>query len=357
MPDTPSTRAWPPSLPSDTDLARHARDFRRKRGELVDHRVDGVLQLQHLALDVDGDLLGEDAAGDGGGDGGDVADLAGEVAGHRVDRVGQILPRARHAFDARLAAQLAFGADLARHARDLRGERPQLIDHRVDGVLQLEELALHVDGNLLGEVAVGDGRGHLGDVADLGRQVAGHQVDVVGEVLPGPGDAADLRLTGQLAFGADLARHARDLRGKRPELVDHRVDGDGGAAELAFERAPLGLERHGLRQVALGDGANHARHLGRGMHQVVNQRVDRVNRRGPRPADVPDAGALRQPALASDGVADAFQLEGHALVHRDDLVEGVGELALDAGEIGWKSVGEVALSEGHQALQQVAGDG
>src|ERR1041384_5900129 len=34
----------------------------------------------------------------------------------------------------------------ARHARDLRGERVELIDHRVDGVLQLEDLAAHVDG-------------------------------------------------------------------------------------------------------------------------------------------------------------------------------------------------------------------
>ncbi len=254
-------------------------------------------------------------------------------------------------------AQLAFGADLARHARDLRGKRPELIDHRVDGVLQFEELALDVDGNLLREVAVGDGRGHFGDVADLGRQVAGHQVDVVGEVLPGSRDAPDLRLAGQLAFGADLARHARDLRRKRAELIDHRVDRDRGAAELPLERAPLGLERHGLRQVALGHGADDTRHLGRGVHQVVDQSVDRVHRRGPRPAHVPQAGALRQPALASDGVADALQLEGHALVHRDDLVEGVGELAFDAGEIGREPVGEVALSQGHQALEQVAGDG
>ena len=60
----------------------------------------------------------------------------------------------------RLAAELAFGADLARHARHLRGEDVELIDHRVDGVLQLEDLALDVDGDLLREVAVGDGRRH-----------------------------------------------------------------------------------------------------------------------------------------------------------------------------------------------------
>ena len=76
-----------------------------------------------------------------------------------------------------LAAELAFGADLARHARHLRGERAQLVDHRVDGVLQLQDLALDVDGDLLRQVAVGDGRRHLGDVAHLAGQVAGHEVD------------------------------------------------------------------------------------------------------------------------------------------------------------------------------------
>ena len=36
-----------------------------------------------------------------------------------------------------LAAELAFGADLARDARHLAGERVELVDHRVDGVLEL----------------------------------------------------------------------------------------------------------------------------------------------------------------------------------------------------------------------------
>ena len=111
----------------------------------------------------------------------------------------------------RLAAELAFGADLARHARDFRGERVELIDHRVDGVLQLEDLALHVDGDLARQVAVGDGGGDVGDVADLTGEVRRHRVDVVGEVLPGAGDARHLGLAAELAFGADLARDAASL--------------------------------------------------------------------------------------------------------------------------------------------------
>ena len=142
-----------------------------------------------------------------------------------VDGVGEVLPSAGHARHHRLSAQPAFGADLARHARDFGGEGTQLLDHRVDGLLELQDLAAHVDGDLLREVAVGDGDGHLGDVAHLARQVRRHRVDVVGEVLPGAGDAGHLRLAAELAFGADFARHARHFGGKAVELVDHRVDG------------------------------------------------------------------------------------------------------------------------------------
>src|SRR5204863_278788 len=106
--------------------------------------------------DVNRDLAGQVAAGDGGGDLGDVADLGGQVGGQQVDVVGEVLPRAGHARDLGLPAQLALGADLARHARHLAGERVQLIDHRVQGLLQLQDLAADVHRDLLGEVAAGN---------------------------------------------------------------------------------------------------------------------------------------------------------------------------------------------------------
>ena len=68
---------------------------------------------------------------------GDVADLAGEVGGHGVDVIGEILPGARDAGDLRLAAQLAIGAHFARDAADLGREGAELIDHRIDGFLEL----------------------------------------------------------------------------------------------------------------------------------------------------------------------------------------------------------------------------
>jgi len=206
------------------DLAGDARDFRREGAELVDHPVDGVLEVEDLAAHVDADLSGEVAGGDGLGDVGDVADLGRQVPGHRVDVVSEVLPGAGDVLDVGLAAELALGADLARDARDLGGEGAELVDHAVDRVLSSRISPRTSTVILAGEVAVGDGGGDLGDVADLSGEVAGHRVDVVPEVLPGAGHAADVGLAAELALGADLAGDARDLGGERAELVDHRVD-------------------------------------------------------------------------------------------------------------------------------------
>ena len=114
-----------------------------------------------------------------------------------------------------LAAELAFGADLARHARHFAGEGVELIDHRVDRVLQLEDFAADVDRDLSRQVAARHRGRDLGDVADLAGQVRGHRVDAVGQVLPGAGDAATpCAWPPSLPFGADLARHARDFAGE-----------------------------------------------------------------------------------------------------------------------------------------------
>src|SRR4029450_13912950 len=104
------------------------------------------------------------------------------VGAHGVDRVGEVFPGAGHVRHFGAATELAFGADLARDAEYFRRERVELVDHRVDGVLQLENLARDVDGNLARQVAARDGRGDAGDVADLSGQVRRHRVDRVGEV-------------------------------------------------------------------------------------------------------------------------------------------------------------------------------
>src|SRR5205823_4098768 len=128
-----------------------------------------------------------------------------------VDVVREVLPGAGHALDLRLAAEDPVGAHLAGHASDLVREGPQGVGHAVDGLGQSGDLALGLDGDLLGQVAAGHRGGDLGDVADLAGQVAGHEVDVVGEVLPRAGHTLDLGLPTEDPVGAHLAGHAGDL--------------------------------------------------------------------------------------------------------------------------------------------------
>src|SRR5207247_2576275 len=133
--------------------------------------------------------------------------------------------RAGNALNLGLAAQLALGADFAGHAGHFRSEGVELVHHGVDGVLELEDFAFDIDGNLLGEIAVGHGRGVFGDIADLGGEVAGPEVPSTALVRPRAGNAPNLGLAAQAALRADFAGHAGDFRGEGTELVHHRVDG------------------------------------------------------------------------------------------------------------------------------------
>ena len=63
---------------------------------------------------------------------------------------------------------------------------------------------------------------------------------------------------------------------KLAELLDHGVDDLADAQELALQRAAVDLDRHRLRQVALGDRADHARDLDGRLDHVVDQLVDRA---------------------------------------------------------------------------------
>ena len=277
--------AWPPSLPSvPTSRATRVTSAAKLRNwsTMV---LMAVLELEDFTADIDGDFLGQIAVGDRDGHVGDVSDLSGQIAGHQIDVVGQVLPGAGDAgnhgltaelsfgadlagdtgdfggkafnwstmvlmaslswrisprtstvifldrsplatamvtsamfrtcavrlpamiltlsvrsFQApltsrtlRLAAELAFGTDLAGDAGHLGGEAPQLVHHGVDGFFELEDLAADIDGDFLGQIAVGDGDGNVGDVSDLSGQVTGHEIDAVVksfQVPATPGTAA-----------------------------------------------------------------------------------------------------------------------------------------------------------------------
>ena len=282
------------------DLARHAGHFRGEGAQLLDHRVHGFLELKDLALDVDGDLAREVALGDGRRHVGDIADLAGQVRGHRVDVVGQVFPGAGDAGHGGLAAELAVGADLAGHAGHFGGERAELLDHRVDGLFQLQDLAANGDGDLLRQVAVGDGDRHLGDVADLRGEVRRHRVDVVGQVFPGTGHAFDFGLAAEPALGADLASHATDFRGEAVELVDHRVD-----RVLELEDFAAHVDRDLAREVAAGDGGGDFGDVADLVGQVRRHEVDVVGQVFPGAGHAGHLGLAAQRPFGAD-------LAGHA---------------------------------------------
>src|SRR5207248_587675 len=101
---------------------------------------------------------------------------------HEVHVVRQVLPGAGDAAHVGLAAELALGADFPGDAGHFGSKRPELIHHRVDRVLEFQDLAADIDRDLLGEIAIRDGGGDFGDVAngDLSKKIT---VDVRGEIL------------------------------------------------------------------------------------------------------------------------------------------------------------------------------
>ena len=124
-----------------------------------------------------------------------------------------------------MSTEFSFGTDFTRDAGDFRSERGELVHHGVDGVLQLEYFASHIDRNFLRQVPVCHGGCHFGDVSYLVGEVIRHEIHVIREVFPGPGHALHNGLAAESSFGADFAGHARDFRSERGELIHHCVDG------------------------------------------------------------------------------------------------------------------------------------
>src|SRR5207248_940600 len=276
------------------EFPSHARGFGRYRTLLRSHAVDGVLELEDLAPDLNGDFLGQVAALHRGRYLGNVADVRGQVGGELVNLQRQVLPGAGCAADARLSAQPSLGTDHTRHAGDLTGEGVQLIHHRVDGVLQLRDLATDIDRDLLGEVALLDCRRYLGNVAHLGGVGAAQGGNVVGEILPAARDALHLGLAAQLALGTDLPCDAGDLAGEGVELIDHDIDG-----VLQLQDLALNLDRDLLGQVALLDrrrDVGDIAHLG---GKVARHEVDVVGQVFPDAADAAHLGLAAQLALGT----------------------------------------------------------
>ena len=118
------------------------------------------------------------------------------------------------------------------------GREPQVVDHRVDVVLERGHLAARVDLNRPGQVALRHRGRDLGDGAHLRGQVRSQQVDVTGEMLPGAGCAWHVGLAAETAFHAHLACDGGDLVGEGRQRVRHVVDclGERRHFALRFDR-------------------------------------------------------------------------------------------------------------------------
>ena len=119
--------------------------------------------------------------------------------------------------DVGLAAELAFGADLARDPGHLRGEGVELVDHRVDRVgqalvLALEGLAVDLRGHPLREIAAGHGVENAADFEHRGGQIEDQLVDrgLVARPAPGRPDRDPLA---DPALATDRAADASELLG------------------------------------------------------------------------------------------------------------------------------------------------
>ena len=192
--------------------------------QVANHLVDVVFERGDFALCFDRDESREIALRNGRGDFGNGTHLRRQIRGELIHVIRERLPSTGGTRHARLTTQSPLHTHFAGHRRHLIGERGERLDHAVDRVGERGDFALRFHRQLALQIAVGDRRHDLRDTAHLAREVAGHRVHVIREILPRAGNAFHLGLTAELAFGTHFAGHAGHFRRERAELIDHRVD-------------------------------------------------------------------------------------------------------------------------------------
>ncbi len=88
------------------------------------------------------------------------------------------------------------------------------------------------------------------------------------------------------------------------------------------------------------------------MGEVVDQPVDGEQLLAPRARRL-ELGPLPQPAVVPDHGRDAVELLEHPVIHRDDFVVRLGEVAVDAVPRGRQLDREVAARDGAQRVEQL----
>ena len=228
----------------------------------------------------------------------------------------------------RLAAEHALGADLARHARHLGRERVERVDHRVDRVLQRDQLAARLDRDL---AATRSPFATAVVTSAMSRtwlvRLLRHLVDVVGQLLPDARHVLDVgrarracprcrpgarrgsprRRTGSslstvaliVFLSARISPRASTpiFLPRSPPAIAVMTSAMLRTCDVRFDAMPLTfcgqLAPHAGHVGDLGLAAEHAlgadlardaRHLGGERRQLIDHDVDRVlERRGSRP--------------------------------------------------------------------------
>jgi hypothetical protein len=188
VPATPFTSAWPPSLPFGTHLARHARHFRRKDAQLLNHRVHDVrgteeLAFQGAAIHVEPDGPRQVALRNGGDRVRDLVCGAKQIFNQGVYRNFHVVPRPAALLNTNPFASLAF------------------LPNRLSNALQLQRHLLVGRDNLI--EAVGD----LAWQSCPGNRQAHTEISVFHglEILQNDGkELGRGRLKSTIALGKDL---------------------------------------------------------------------------------------------------------------------------------------------------------
>src|SRR5262249_40302736 len=114
---------------------------------------------------------------------------------------------------------------------------------------------------------------------------------------------------------------------------DHLIHDFGVTKELTFQWATINFQRHGLTEITPSHGANRARDFRCGPDQVVDQHVDGFNLGSPVANGSVHEHSLLELSFLSHCPAEPGHLEVQAVSHRDSLIEGVRNLAVNASPV------------------------
>ena len=141
VPATPGTCAWPPSLPSvptsrATRVTSEAKELSWSTIVLMVFLSSRISPFTSTVILRDRSPRATAVVTSA-----MLRTWAVRLPAMEIDGIGQVLPRAGDARHVGLAAEPPFGADLARHARHFAGKPVELVDHRVEGLLELQDFA------------------------------------------------------------------------------------------------------------------------------------------------------------------------------------------------------------------------